>query len=265
MRKLFSLVFFIGLVLVAFAHEYVLLAEKYRVSRGDTLELHLFVADGFNIQLERPFQHSITKSFELITGGKTMDLSNTAEGTMPVLKWAVDFDGGGLIHLRRDYAQISLPTKKFFEYLNEDHIDGIAQRVDRSKIEQTERYTRYIKCLVQSGTQYSDSVYRRQLGDRFEIVLLDNPYRLNAGATLRAQLFFEGKPLLNKLITARNRTGREPAIAQVVRTDGRGICSVRLTRKGEWFIHATHMIPSGDAPTHDWESFWASYSFEVEK
>lgn len=51
----------------ALAHEYILLAYKYRLQKGDTLEMQLFVADGFNIQMERPLQKTITKSFELIS------------------------------------------------------------------------------------------------------------------------------------------------------------------------------------------------------
>ena len=57
-----------------FAHEYVLLAYKYKVQKGDTLELHLFSADGFNVQIERPMQLKTTKKFELITENGTTDL-----------------------------------------------------------------------------------------------------------------------------------------------------------------------------------------------
>lgn len=73
-----------------------------------------------------------------------------------------------------------------------------------------------------------------------------------------------GKPLANKIITARNRIGSESAIALTSRTDAKGICSFKIIRKGEWFIHATQMIPCPDKTDSDWESFWASYSFEIE-
>ena len=72
------------------------------------------------------------------------------------------------------------------------------------------------------------------------------------------------KELINKLITARNRTGNENALAITARTNEKGICTFALVRKGEWFIHATHMIACPDKKDSDWESFWASYSFGME-
>lgn len=264
MKKIFVFTGLLFVLALCFAHEYVLLAYKYKVAKGDTLELHLFVADGFNIQLERPFQKAITKSFALITKERTTDLSTTENGALPIVDRKVDFGGGGLIHLERDYARISLPTAKFLDYLKEDHISGIAARVDSKKSEQKERYTRYIKCLVQSGSVYSDTLFKLKTGQAFEILLLQNPYQLTVGKTIQVKVLFQGKPLMGKVITARNRTGSVPSLEMTARTDAQGICSFRLARKGEWFVHATHMIPCPDKADSDWESFWSSYSFAVE-
>ena len=261
-----KLLFIFGLLLllgVCFAHEYILLAYKYRLQKGDSLELHLFVADGFNIQAERPFQKSITKSFELITKDGRTGLATTESGALPIVNRKVDFEGGGLVHLERGYARISLPTATFFDYLKEDHLDGIASQVDRSKKEQRERYTRYIKCLVQSGNKYNDTIYKTQTGQAFEIILLQNPYTLKTGDVLRAKVLFTGKPLINKTITARARTGSEASSFLTSTTNTNGICSFTINRKGEWFLHATHMIVSPDKTDSDWESFWTSYSFEI--
>ncbi|HEU4472457.1 MAG TPA: DUF4198 domain-containing protein [Flavisolibacter sp.] len=264
MKKTLLTVLGFGLACLVFAHEYILLAAKYKVKRGEDLELRLFVSDGFNIEAERPFQPVPTRRFELITALGTTDLSTTAEGAIPLVKRAVDFDGGGLFRLERDYARIALPTAKFLEYLKTDHMEEILPLVVKTKQEQKERYTRYIKCLVQSGESYEDTVYKRVTGQEFEIVLLQNPYTLNRNGLLRARVFFKGSPLAGKVITARNRTGSEPAIALTARTDAAGICSFRLSRKGEWFLHATHMIPCPDQNDSDWESFWTSYSFALE-
>ena len=264
MKKLSISIIICFAFFIAFSHEYILLAEKYRLQKGEELQLHLFVADGFNIEVERPFQKTPTKSFELITTDGVIDLSATADGTLPIVRREVDFDGGGLIHLERDYARITLATPKFLDYLKEDNIENIPAKVDRKKAEQKERYTRYIKLLVQSGKQMNDTVYKTITGQKFEIVLLQNPYNLVTGKTLKAKILFDGQPLKNKVITARSRTGNEAALALTSRTNAQGICSFILSRKGEWFIHATHMIECPDKTDSDWESFWTSYSFEIE-
>ena len=54
MKKGLAIIAILLVSYFAIAHEYVLLAYKYKVQKGDTLELHLFSADGFNIQIERP-------------------------------------------------------------------------------------------------------------------------------------------------------------------------------------------------------------------
>lgn len=251
------------LALACVAHEYILLAAKYRLEKGDDLEAHLFVADGFNVQMERPYQADKTLAFELLTKAGKTDL-RTANGTLPVLNRKVDFDGGGLLHMERGYARITLPNQKFLDYLKEDHIEDIAERIDRTKPAQRERYTRYIKCLVQSGSTLTDTVYKTATGQTFEVVLLQNPYGLKEGDKLRVQLLFRGAPLANKILTARNRIGNESVITTTKRTDAAGICTIGLPRKGEWFLHATHMIPCPDTTDADWESFWATYSFGLE-
>lgn len=263
MKKKFLLIPLLFTAMTIMAHEYVLIAYEYIVKEGGQLELHLFVADGFNIELERPVQKSITKKFELLSeNGTTNLLLSSGDGSYPVLNRIVDFRGLGLIHMERDYARIVLPNEDFKNYLKEDNIAHIV--IDETgKAEQSERYTRYIKTLVQSNPKANDSLYSASTGHNFEIILLDNPYQLHAGDWLRAKLLFMGKPLANKAVTARNRIGNEASIAQYARTDVAGICSFKLERQGDWFLHATHMIPCPEPEDADWESFWATFSFGI--
>lgn len=265
MKKLFIAAVLLSIIITAFAHEYILLASKFKVVKGDTLELHLFVADGFNIELERPLQKGITRSFELISEkGNSNLLIDASDETLPIVKKAVDFEGLGLIHMERNYAKITLPTNKFLSYLKEDHIENIVVTKNAVKEEQKERYSRYIKCLVQSGKVKDDTLYKTITGQNFEIVLLQNPYTIHTGRTLQVKLLFMGKPLANKIVTARNRTGSEQVITLTAKTNARGVCTFPVTRKGDWVIHVTHMIPCPDKSEADWESFWASYSFGID-
>ncbi len=261
MKKITTILLAIFLVTTVFAHEYILLAYNFIVKEGETLELHLFVSDGFNIQLERPVQRAITKKFELISeNGKTDLLAKVKDGDLPILEMEVDFKGLGLLHMERDYARITLPNDRFKSYLQGDNIENVT--IDETtKTEQSERYTRYIKTLIQSDPKADDDIYKTVVGHTFEIVLLQNPYQLSQGDWISAQVLFMGEPLKGKVITARNRHGNESAISQYSRTDDKGICSFKLERPGDWFFHATHMIPSRDKNDTDWESFWVTYSF----
>jgi len=252
------------LLFTALAHEYILLAYKFKVAKGDMLELHLFVADGFNIEMERPMQTAITTKFELINENGTSNLlSNISNGTLPIVNMKADFDGLGLFNLERGYAKNTMDTKKFMAYLKEDHIENITVSNDPNKTTQRERYTRYIKTLVHSGQEKADTLYKTITAQKFEIILLQNPYLLHKGDKLNAQVFFMGRPLANKIITARSRKGSEKATVALSRTNKNGICSFKITNDGDWFLHATNMIPSTDKNEADWESFWTSYSFGI--
>lgn len=245
------------------AHEYVLIAYHFILQKGDRLELHLFVADGFNVELERPLQKSITRHFGIINeNGKTDLLATAKEGSLPVIDTIVNFNGQGLIYMDRDYAGISLPNNKFRDYLREDNIENITS-IDTSKQLQTERYMRYLKALIQSNEKKSDTTFKTNIGQTFEIVLLDNPYQANLNDWIRAQILFRGTPLRNKVMTARNRIGNLPCMNQYARTNDQGICQFKLERDGDWFIHGTHLLKSADLKKSDWESFWVSYSFGV--
>lgn len=265
MKKLTSILLTIFFATTVLAHEYVLIAYNFIVEKGGKLELHLFVADGFNIELERPVQKRITKNFQLISeNGKIDLLPLLKDGALPILEMEVDFEGLGLIHMERDYARITLSNDKFLSYLKGDNIENI-KIDDSTKTEQTERYTRYIKTLVQSNPKPNDAIYKIVVGQNFEIVLLDNPYQLKKDDWIRAKVLFMGKPLKDKAITARNRKGNEAAIFQYSRTDQNGICSFKLEREGDWFFHSTHMIESTDKNDTDWESYWTAFSFGMKE
>ena len=259
MKKITSILFVFLFASLIYGHECFIIAYKFLVKEGEDLELHLFIADGFNIQLEKPFQKTSTKKFELINEKGKFDLLQTEDGKFPIANYKVDFKGLGIIVMERNPVFHSMEQEKFRAYLKEDHIENIV--IDRSKKLQKETYTRYIKTLVQSDFKKNDSLYKTIVGSKYEIVLLQNPYLLHKGENLKAKVLFDGKPLVNKVITARNRTGNQPAIVAYSRTDKNGICTFKLKREGDWIIHSTHMIPFSDKKIADWESFWVTYSF----
>ncbi len=198
MKKAITILLMIFSATTVFSHEYVLIAYNYIVKEGERLELHLFVADGFNIELERPVQKSITKKFEMINeNGKTDLLKISDDGALPVLDMEADFKGLGLIHMERDYARVTLPNDRFKSYLEADNIENI-KIDDSTKTEQSERYTRYIKTLIQSTPKQNDEIYKTVVGHNFEIVLQQNPYELEKGDWIYAQVLFMGNQLLTR-------------------------------------------------------------------
>ncbi|MBP7172545.1 MAG: DUF4198 domain-containing protein [Cloacibacterium sp.] len=252
---LFTMFFTISAV----SHDNVLIANNFIVKKGEKLIMRYFVTWGFNVISERPMENTV-RSLKITTEKGTKNLMPlTKEGAVPFVATEVDFNGLGLIEAEKDYSFISIENKEFKEYLEADHIENIT--IDESKKEQTERYARFIKSLVQSGPVQNDDLYKKIVGHPYEIILLQNPYQLKKGDWFKAQVFINGKPMVGKVIVARNRVGGELPTYQLSRTDDKGVCSFKLDREGDWTITTTHLFPSRDKSKSDWESYWASYSF----
>jgi len=260
MKKTIALFLLMILAFGMQSHEYLLLPRDFQTARGSMLELRLFVTDGFNIEMERGFQQTGTKSLGLLTQNGNRDLlASATDGQLPFLRMEVDFDGFGLFHSTRDFASISLDREGFIEYLREDNIENI--HVPTSLVDVRERYARTIKCLVLSGEDTSGELFKQRVGQDFEIILLDNPFRAELNDWLKFQVFFKGQPLADKVITARHREGSQQGQYQYARTNTEGIASIKLEHTGIWFLHSTHMVPSDKPEEAEYDSFWTSFSF----
>jgi uncharacterized GH25 family protein len=88
-----------------------------------------------------------------------------------------------------------------------------------------------------------------------------NPYTLRADEDLPVRLTYENRPLANALVIAMNR--RNPAEKLMARTDNTGRVRFRLQRDGLWLIKAVHTIPAATGSNAEWESFWASPTFDL--
>jgi uncharacterized GH25 family protein len=87
----------------------------------------------------------------------------------------------------------------------------------------------------------------RPFGWRFELVPDANGF----------QLLFEQKPLANALVVAMSPEGRH----LTGRTDTNGHVSFELGQ-GVWLLKSTHVLPAPKGSAYDWESLWASITFE---
>ena len=56
---------------------------------------------------------------------------------------------------------------------------------------------------------------------------------------------------------------QDPSVKLALRTGKDGRVRFRLPRGGMWLIKAVHMIPAPPASNADWESLWASLTFEL--
>lgn len=158
-------------------------------------------------------------------------------------------------------SAVAQTAEKFTEYLKEEGLDAVAAL--RARHGQNgpvrELFLRCAKTLVLAGPPDAKQG-DRPLGFTLELVAERNPYMMTAGQELPIRLTYQGRPLPGALVVAMNRDASSRLSA---RSDKDGRVRLRLPGAGMWMIKAVHMIPAPPEVQAEWQSFWASLTFEL--
>lgn len=248
----------------AFAHEYWLEPENFFPATNEKTAVHLFVGDGLiKDREERPFQLNKTSMFQMFSGYKAWDLKSSIQNdAMPIYNFSADRPGNYLLAMERNWSYVKLEAAKFADYLREDGMEYILverEKRDESQKEARERYSRFIKSLLQVGGK-RDDIYKKQLGLKLEITPLENPYSKKVGDKLKFQVRFNGKPVVDRAVFAENRN----SVTQKLITDKDGNIVINLSQNGLWLVRLVVMQRcESNCGEAEWESFWAAFSFGV--
>jgi uncharacterized GH25 family protein len=168
-----------------------------------------------------------------------------------------------VIGYRSNPSAIELAAEKFNQYLQEEGLDAVAAlraRRNATGASAHELFSRCAKSLLLAGTP-SEAQGDRPLGFTLELVAEQNPYALRAGEELPVRLTYENRPLAGALVVAMNRRHLSEKLA--ARTDNAGRVRFQLWPGGMWLVKAVHMVPAPAGTNAQWESFWASLTFEL--
>lgn len=219
---------------------------------------------------------TLTPRFELITPDGAVDLlaelpdMREQPEIKPVLKRRLDYDGLGLVVMEHAFIWEEFSREQFLENLAHEEFELEEFEPHMGDREwQSERYARTLKCLVQVGAPGEGDLHRRVLGQKLEILLLQNPYLLHPGDELEVQVLFEGEPLVGRLVKAHSRAGSGPVTTYRARTNVDGVATFTLEQAGSWLVRLVHLLPCAaradiDCEDVHWESYWSSYSFGVD-
>ena len=128
-------------------------------------------------------------------------------------------------------------------------------------------HEQYAKCLINVGKAKAGS-FSKSVGDRLEIVPLENPYRLKGcgGHFLAVKVLFEGKPARYcKVYDTYMGFSSGDDFAYATSTDGEGIARIRLSHWGPHLVKAKLELPAPDdyRDKCDKLSYTATLTFEI--
>ncbi|MCP4870483.1 MAG: DUF4198 domain-containing protein [Proteobacteria bacterium] len=253
---------FLPLLLVLLLLPAAALAHDYWLegTADGAITVRMWVGDSFHKGEEKAYSKRKAGSLVRVSAAGTVDLKPSVDnGVTPVVTFTPEGDGGHLVATTRTASKVSLPGWKFSTYLSHekfDHVSAARKAAGTSWDEGRERYTRYLKTLVQVGTK-GDEVYGTVLDHRFEIVPLNDPSFVSAGDPLVIRVLFEGKPQPGVRAVARSKSKEEVEAI----TDANGVARLVLPSADIWNARAVYIRACTGCDDADWESFWASYQF----
>jgi len=249
----------------AAAHDLFFRAPAYRVAPGS--EVAIDVLSGTFSRSENAIERARLADLTLVNaaGRSPLDRERWSEGEPKSrLQLAAGEPGTWLVGAALHPRLLALPAKEFTAYLKEEGLDDVIARraqQERSNEPSRERYSKYLKALLQVGDTPSDG-HDTVLGYAAEIVPERNPYRLKPGDTLVVRCLVGGKPWAGKVVFAGGRRGTSDVRLPQQRlvTDAEGRASVRLDEAGVWYVKYVAMLEVAE-PEANYESFWSTLTF----
>jgi uncharacterized GH25 family protein len=265
-KSFFVLATFFILILVSsilFAHDLWLVPQKFQINPGENLTISANTGMDFPKSLSAITPDRIDQ-FILMGKEKRNNLTNFSEVENSLaVNCTIKTAGTYVIAAALKPKEIKLTAEEFNEYLLHDGLPNIYELRKQEGIldkDAIEYYSKYPKTIIQVGDVLDESS-TRPIGLTIEIVPKTNPYSLKLGDNLKVVVLFKGKPL-PLVDLAWSYPGRGEEFAGTTKTDKNGEAIVPLTKAGPYVIRLTHM-EWVKKQTHEWESYWASLTFEV--
>jgi uncharacterized GH25 family protein len=158
----------------------------------------------------------------------------------------------------------TMEGEKFQAYLRDEGLDWAAAwrvRNGQESASARERYSKYAKAYVVAGAP--SGTWKQAVGLTIEIVPLADPAALEPGDKLPVQVLWRGRPVADFRVEAAWAADGKSGIAIAGRTDRDGRIAVPLDRAGQWRLSGVAIERTAGDPEAEWESFWASLTFEI--
>jgi uncharacterized GH25 family protein len=244
----------LGLLLAgpAMAHDFWIEPSSFRPAPGERVAVRLRVGENLHGD-PVPRNPGRIERFAAVGPAGEAEVMGV-EGVDPA-GWVSPSSGLHWIVFDSNHASVEQAGPKFDSYLGEEGLERIRKLRKAGEGPVKEIYSRCAKSLLQVGE--GSSGYDRALGLELELIPERDPYSLRPGEALPVRLLYRGEPLDGALVIALAPDSKVSA-----RTAG-GRASLVLDHPGLWLVKAVHMVPAPEGSGAEWESLWASLTFEL--
>lgn len=227
--------------------------SSFRPAVGDRVAVALRIGQdlaGEPVPRIPPLIERFTLGDSEVVGRSGADPAGLAVVAKPGLQW--------ITYQSKAYP-VTLDARKFEDYLKEEGLERVIaarKKNGQSAAPGRERFYRSAKSLLEvAGTGAKPDT---PVGQTLELIPLRMP---RSGETLPLSLSFRGKPIAGVLVIAMRKGASQRAVR--ARTDAKGRVTLHLADPGFWLIKAVHMEAAPPNAGVDWESWWASMTFDL--
>ena len=255
-----------GLLLAgqAMAHDFWIEPSSFSPAPGQTVAVRLLVGEQLKGDpVARPPSEGLHRF--IVVESASRDSANLPgrTGGDPAAWLRLTRPGLHIIGFHGKHSALELGPEKFNAYLKEEGLEAVLKkRAERGESNRDAReiYSRCAKSLLVSGPANAADG-DRLLGFPLELVAESNPSSLRLGAPVALRLLYLGRPLSGALIVALQRERAQERT--MARSDAYGRVRLPLQRGGTWLVKAVHMVAAPKSSGAEWESLWASLTFEM--
>jgi uncharacterized GH25 family protein len=243
----------------AFAHDLWIEPSLFRPAVGERVAVALRVGQQLRGEPTPRIPPLIDR---FVLQARTREVPVVGRGGADPAGWTVVGEAGlQWLGYQSNAYPMTIEPQKFEAYLKEEGLERvIALRANKgqSSMPGRERFYRCAKALLAVP---AEATLPKPLGFTLELMPRRNPYALRAGEALPLSLTFRGKPIANVLVVAMRKEAPQKAVH--ARTDAAGRVSLPLDGEGFWLVKAVHMEAAPPGAEVDWESWWASMTFDL--
>lgn len=234
-----------------------LLAENFYLHKGDKLNIKLFAGLQTN---EDGYQgpRSNKAEFALFEGSKKIPLTASISDTaVAVNNYEMLNSGLAMLHCTQTAIQ-EADSYDVAQYFEQEGQTAASQNIkDMNTDMVTETRHNFLKTLVRVDKP-SGGVFDQVLGDELEIILKNNPYKMNYGDDVTAVLYYKGKPLTSAPVVVYVKTTKGSIYPEKLTTDEKGQVYFKLSREGIYLVRSLY---TAGGKNDELETWWASYTF----
>jgi uncharacterized GH25 family protein len=245
---------------IAFAHDLWIEPSSFRPAVGERVTVALRV--GQNLRGDpMPRIPALIERFILKGASREIPVIGRA-GADPAGLTVVGEPGLQWIGYQSTPYPMTMEAQKFEAYLKDEGLERIIAERARTGQQAAPGRERFYRCAKSLLEVAGSSETPAPLGFTLELQPRKNPYALHSGDALPLSLTYRGKPIANVLVVALRKDAPEKSVR--ARTDAAGRVTLRLDGAGFWLIKAVHMQAAPPDSGVDWESWWASMTFDLQ-